>query len=478
MTILLLAVNSAWTHTNPALYYMREMIRELPHQLKMEELTLKTQLFEALEIIYSHRPEIICLSVYIWNRTYLQRLIPEIRKLFPQARFVLGGPEADNAQLAELLGPEDTVITGSGEADFYMLAKAGFPPGVPLSPEPCLPLAQIPFPYHPEDRVLLQNRLIYYETSRGCPYKCIYCLSSSDDRMERRFQAEDPKELDRLYSELDALVALKPRTIKFIDRSFNVFPKLAHSIWQYIIDLEQDCEFHFEIYPDLLSESDIALLEKVPAGRIRFEIGVQSTNNDVMNLVNRKTDWRRIRPVLIELQRRTNIRLHTDLICGLPGEKADSIVNSINEIAFTKPHEIQLGMLKILPHTPMLAIARERGYLFMADPPYQVLASDELSFEQICHFENLAHCINLYWNKGDFTSLFDVLMRSHSPYEIFLKLMEYHLQRSFAYHSMEQKKRFALMRDLILECYYSAETVEAYQEDWRRTGSRGEADLK
>jgi hypothetical protein len=478
MTVLLLAVNSAWTHTNPALYYLREMIRELPHQVKMEELTLKTHIFEALEIIYQHQPDIICLSVYIWNRSYLQRLIPEIRKLFPTARFVLGGPEAGNAHLNELLNAEDTVITGSGESAFYELAQAGFVHGSPAPEESCLPLAQIPFPYRPEDRLLLQNRLIYYETTRGCPYKCIYCLSSSDNRLEKRFQAEDLEEQKRLCAELDALVALQPRTIKFIDRSFNVFPILAHTIWQYIIDLEQDREFHFEIYPDLLTDADIALLAKVPKGRIRFEIGVQSTNNAVMSLVNRKSDWNKIRPVLLELRKRTEIRLHTDLICGLPGENADSIIHSINEIAYTRPHEIQLGMLKILPNTPMLPIAQERGYMFMADPPYQVLATDTLSFEDICHFEHLAHCINLYWNKGDFGCVFEALMRSHSPCEIFCKLMQYHHQRSFAYHSMEQKKRFALLRDMILECYYSSEIVEAYQEDWRRSGFRGEVDLK
>lgn len=483
MKILLLAVNSAWTHTNPALFYFRELIRELPYQVEMEELTLKTQICEALELIYPKKPDLICLSVYIWNRIYLQKLIPELRKLLPDTRFILGGPEVMDAGLSSILQASDIVIEGCGEAAFKELAAKGFAvenhnPAHVYQADKHLSLAQIPFAYRSEDKKLLANRLVYYETGRGCPFACVYCLSANDSRNEKRFDITLTTERQKLHSELDTLISLEPRTIKFIDRSFNIYPELAQAIWKYIIALEYECEFHFEIYPDLLREEDLQLLEQVPENRIRFEIGIQSTNNFVMDKVQRKSDWKRMKPILLQLRKRTNIRIHTDLICGLPTEDKASVIRSVNEIAATFPHEIQLGMLKILPNTPMQKIAMESAYLYLSEPPYQVLASDALTFEEICHFENLAHCINLYWNKGDFCCLFETLMIHFEPYEIFLKLMEYHQQRSFTYHSMEQRKRFALVRDMIRECFCERQYILAYQQDWQNAGFRGEVDLK
>lgn len=475
--LLFVSINSAWTHSNLALYYLREMIRDLPYQIAMEEFTLKTQPLEALEIINLHQPDFICFSVYIWNRIYLQKLIPELKKLFPDTKLILGGPEAMNEDLLSTTSRYDIIIQGSGEAIFRKLAAEEFEERGIIHSELQTPLYAIPFPYHPSDREILQDRLVYYECSRGCPYSCVYCLSANDLRNEIRFDVTVKEDVLRLHKELDALVALSPRTIKFVDRSFNLYPKLAHAIWKYIIDLDCTCDFHFEIYPDLLKESDLKILEKAPPGRIRFEIGIQSTNDSVMKQVKRNSHWKKIQPILKELRKRSSVRIHTDLICGLPSEDKKSLLASINAVAATFPHEIQLGMLKILPDTAMYTIAQDSGYLWLDHPPYQVIATDTLSFEDICELEKLAHAFNLYWNKGEFCQLFALLMQDYEAVFIFERIVKMHSERSFPYHSMEQKKRFKLIRDMILEYYPAQQYQQAYRQDWKNMSFRGEVDL-
>jgi hypothetical protein len=277
---------------------------------------------------------------------------------------------------------------------------------------------------------------VYYETSRGCPFSCVYCLSAEDGRNEARFDVDDPKQRRKLYRELDALVKLEPKTVKFVDRSFNVHPRLARVVWDYVISRSPDCEFHFEIYPDLLREEDIILLEQAPPGLIRFEIGIQTVNPAVSAACRRRSAWYKAKTRLTQLRGRTNLTLHTDLIAGLPGEGYASILNSVNELASVLPHEIQLGMLK-----PMQAIARERGYVWQSDPPYQALSTDRLSFRQLCRLQDLARLLNLYWNKGEFATQWEELLGSHKATDILLALLKHHQLNGLPLHSMAKPKR-------------------------------------
>ncbi len=440
LKVLLIGINSAWYQSNPALYYLRNAISDLDMDIRIIELILSEPLPDVLARLYQEKAGAYCFSAYIWNREYLEKLIPELKKLLPEARIVLGGPEAAQGDFG--LSRGDHIVIGPGEGAFRKLAESGFalPGGIHEAAAPHL--NDIPFPYSPADKHALQNKLVYYECSRGCPFHCVYCLSALDGRNEARFDPSRESDRNSLYKELDRLLELEPRTLKFVDRSFNINPQLARLIWDYAILREQACEFHFEIYPELVRDEDILLLEKAPPDRIRFETGIQSVDPEVNETCGRGSNWPQARGILKKLRQRTNVCIHADLLAGLPGEGIDSILNSLDELAATFPHEIQLGLLKILPDTPMLAIARRRGYIWMDRPPYQVLASDALSFDDISRLQDLARVVNLYWNKGEFASEWkEYLSRGNKASSLLLSLLDLHHSRSLPLHSISKRRR-------------------------------------
>jgi len=443
----MVAINSSWSQSNLALYYLREMIRDLHYEVHLLTWTLKDQPLDILHALYAQNPDVICFSAYIWNRIFLQQLVPDLKKMLPQSKIVVGGPEASN--FGNAFGETDFVISGAGEAAFRALAESGFSRKELEADVPKhLPLKQIPFPYRAEDKSTLQGKLVYYECYRGCPYHCAYCLSASDDRNELRFDPDKPNEVQKLYAELDAIKQLEPKTIKFVDRSFNIHSKLARLIWSYFIETDCPCEAHFEIYPDLLTEADIALLEKAPECRIRFEIGVQTTNSAVSEICGRSSNWEKAKAVLNELKSRTKVRIHADLIAGLPSEDFASVLRSVNELCATHPDAVQLGTLKILPGTPMVEIARLRAYLWQDSPPYQCLASDAISFEQMCTLERMARVLNLYWNKEEFATEWQVMLQNHLATEIIFAILDVHSRLGYELHSLAKSKRAAVMAEI------------------------------
>lgn len=440
LRVCLIALNSAWYQSNFALYYLRNCLQGLPLSARILEFTTSEPLTDVLQGIVLQKPDLLCFSAYIWNRSYLQNLLPELKKLLPRARLVLGGPEAGEGVFG--LGAEDYLVQGPGEGAFRKLAESGFelPGGVYAEPAPLL--KDLPFPYLAKDKPALRDKLVYYESSRGCPFRCVYCLSARDERNELRFDVSLPGELTKLHSELDHLVALQARTLKFIDRSFNIHPRLAREIWQHALSYATACEFHFEIYPDLLCEEDLRLLERAPAGRIRLEIGIQTVNPAISRNCHRKSDWKKAKPMLQALRERTQACIHADLLAGLPGETYRSILHSLDELAECFPHELQLGLLKILPATPMQEIARQRNYRWMEQPPYQILCSDKLSFAQVSKLYDLSRIINLYWNKQEFPELWKGLIQSgHKASQLFLRLLEYHLRHGLQLHSISRLHR-------------------------------------
>jgi hypothetical protein len=449
--ICLVAVNSAWYQSNPALYYLRQMVADLPCRCLIREFTVNDLPLEVLRGIVEAGPDIVCFSAYIWNRMYLQELIPQVKRLLPGTRIGVGGPEAGDGSFG--LDGNDIVIEGPGESAFRELAENGFKARGGTTGRENLPLKDIPFPYVRSDRETLKGKLVYYETSRGCPFSCVYCLSAEDERNEARFDVDTPGQRKKLFRELDALVKLEPKTVKFVDRSFNVHPRLARVVWERVIGLDRACEFHFEIYPGLLNREDLEILERVPRDRIRLEVGIQTVNPAVSAACRRRSDWRKTRSMLELIRQRTNVILHTDLIAGLPGESYGSVLNSVNELASVLPHEIQLGMLKILPGTPMQAIARERGYVWQSDPPYQALSTDRLSFRQLCRLQDLARILNLYWNKGEFTTQWEGLLASHKATDILLALLKHHRRYGLPLHSMAKSKREQVFQTVVAGIY-------------------------
>ena len=433
--IVFVALNSSWSQSNLALYYLRESVCDLDYESTILTFTMKEPLMQILNEVYRHNADIICLSAYIWNRPQLLRIYRELAKLLPEALFVVGGPEASHFQSL----PRCEVILGPGERAFRALAEAGFIGSIDSAQE--ILLKDIPFPYRSSDLEDLQDHLVYYECYRGCPYNCIYCLSACDSRHQPRFDLSQPSEQEKLYNELTTLSRLKPRTLKFIDRSFNVQKDLAHAIWRYILEKLPEHDSHFEIYPDLLDEDDFAILEQIPEGKIRFEIGIQSTNDEVLQRCGRQSSWEKSKAGLISLKERTKVRIHADLIAGLPGEDFDSVTRSLDELCACEPAAVQLGMLKILPDTPMLEIARENSYLWLDDPPYQVLASDALSYTELCELDDYAHLLSLYWNKEEFPQLWHELLQKYRATELLRKLRAIHLRQGLPLHSVSAKRR-------------------------------------
>lgn len=441
-------MNSAWYQSNPALYYLRGCLRGLPYSLSLREFTLAEPLFDILTRIVRDRPDVACFSAYVWNSGQLRQLLPELKKLQPGLKIVLGGPEALDGAFG--LSEGDFVVKGPGEGVFRVLAEAGFklPGGVYEAPAPAL--RDLPFPYHKTDQAALQGKLVYYESSRGCPFRCAYCLSALDTRNEARFDPSLASDRRKLYSELDRLLELKPRTLKFVDRSFNAHPSLARLIWDHAIRQGEACEFHFEIYPDLLTEEDLLILEKAPPGRIRFEVGVQTVNPAVARACGRNSNWRKVKAALNALRERTRICVHADLLVGLPGESYPSVLHSLDELASTLPAEIQLGMLKILPDTPMRDIAAQRGYLWLKDPPWQVLQTDALSFEQVARLQELAKIINLYWNKAEFSAQWrELLCAGNRASRSCLRLLKLHQHKGLTLHSVAKGTRAEVFAELL-----------------------------
>jgi len=438
LKVLLTGVNASWTHSNLALYYLRTLITDLSHEVHILELTLKQSVSEALEIIYQAKPEVLCASIYIWNAEYWKQLVSEVRKLLPQAVIIAGGPEISFNQKSRDAVKPDILIEGYGEAAFRALAERNFACSEKVITGERMPLEQIPFPYTESDKARLHGKMIYYEASRGCACRCSYCLSARDEECEQL-------PIERVKTDLHKLIALQPKVIKLVDRSFNQNRKWARAIWQEVIKLETDIPFHFEVHPDWLEEEDFQLLSQAPQGRIQFEIGIQSVHSQTLRMVNRKSDWKQVKVHLEALRMRTVIPLHTDLIVGLPKEGNDEIRASVNAVFQTYPHELQLGFLKILAGTPLAEKASEIGYIWSETAPYQVLQTSELEFDEIRLWEKIAQLINQYWNTGDFSTVWRKVITWREPVQCLFELLELNLGEYRQLHPLSRIKRFEQM---------------------------------
>lgn len=464
MKLLLLSVNASWTHSCLALYYLRNAVSDLDYDVEIVELTLKQTISEALEIIYSKAPDVLCLSVYIWNVEYLKVLIPEVRKLLPQTIVMAGGPEVGyNQASADFLKP-DILIKGYGEKAFRELAAAGFQSDEKVIQGEQIPLQEMPFPYNESDKINLKGKMIYYEASRGCACKCIYCLSAREEEL-------DWLPVERVCADLDKLLEFEPKVVKFVDRSFNYNKLWSRSIWRYVIGLDTTVPFHFEVHPDWLEQEDMEILSKAPQGRIQLEIGIQSIHPETLRLICRPSDWHKVKINLDALREHTHIPLHTDLIVGLPDENIQQIIESINAVLKINPHELQLGFLKVLNGTPMHDYASKHHYIWSETAPYQVMQNPYLSFQEIVHLEKIAQIINQYWNKGDFQAVWKKAIEWREPYLCLEQILQLNMALDGALHSIDRVNRFNLMAAWI-EQFWSDEhrsyLKDALKWDWCR----------
>lgn len=411
MKILFSAINAKYIHTNPAVLYLHQVGLAAGWHSQIRSFSINEPVGYILSELYQDRADVIAFSCYIWNIEIVLKLAADIRKVQPGCIIVLGGPEV-SYRPRQILGDNpavDCVISGEAEA-VWPQALAAWQKGmkqpnlpgvsyrkggaiVAAEPEAAtLPLLdEIPFPYR--DASPDRSKIVYYESSRGCPFGCTYCLSSLERGV--RFLP-----LDRVKGDLSRLIALEPREIKFVDRTFNCDEPRARAILDIILQLPGQARFHMEISPWLLSDKFLDYLEKLPKDRFSFEIGVQSTHEPTLKAVKRPGNWQRACSNIHRLRQFSNIHLHLDLIAGLPEEDYQTFKNSFNQVYNLKPHHLQLGFLKVLPGTEIRRNAKDFGYQYQQHPPYEVLSTRWLSFGELNDLHHIEDVLEKYYNSG------------------------------------------------------------------------------
>ena len=431
MKIFLTAINAKYIHSNLAVYSLRAYAKDYQEQIAIGEYTINNRVDYILEQIYKAKPDVLCFSCYIWNMDYVEELITEYHKLCPEVPIWVGGPEVSyevETFLAE--HPQVTgVMIGEGERTFkqlcrYYVNRAGFLEEIrgiafrdqdsgktiftPVQ-EP-MNMSDIPFCYdHIEN---FENRIIYYESSRGCPFNCSYCLSSIDKKLRFR-------DIELVKKELAFFIEKKVPQVKFVDRTFNCRHDHAMEIWRFVKEHDNGItNFHFEISADLLNEEELALIHDMRPGLIQLEIGVQSTNETTIREIHRTMKLELLKDIVRKIQDGENIHEHLDLIAGLPYEDYATFAKSFDEIYELKPNQLQLGFLKVLKGSYMYEHAAEYEIVYHAKTPYEVMKTKWLSFDDVLKIKQVEEMLEVYYNSGQF--------------EITMKVMEPLFESAFA----------------------------------------------
>jgi len=467
MQISLITLNARYSHSCPALFHVRNALAQaMPEsRLVLHQFTINDPYYQTLVRITGDQPEILCFSVYIWNADYTMRLVADLRRALPQVPIILGGPEATFMAL-ESLPPGCTVVRGEVEGlgdDFFRDLAAGTLQGEYLA-TPAPPFAM---PYLENDFAAhLENRNIYYESSRGCPFSCSYCLSSVGQGVRSR-------ELGEVERELAQILAHNPKIIRFVDRTFNALPERALAIWRWLLAQPGETLFHFEIAPDLFSDEMLAFLVEVPQGRFQFEIGLQSTNPATLEAVNRRIDLARAGENIRRLVALGNIHLHLDLILGLPCETEATFRTSLNEAFAMAPHHLQMGLLKVLPGTAISRAADDFGLVSSATPPYSVLATRWLEHADLRRLFWLGECLEGFYNNRFFRNTLDYIRKNgEEPFAFFAQLLSICQETDFFSLAKTQE----LMTRMLVELAQTRSDRELFCElvrfDWLVSGQR------
>jgi radical SAM superfamily enzyme YgiQ (UPF0313 family) len=434
MKILLTAINTKFVHSNLAVRYLNAFTKDMDYRGKIREFSINDRDEKILEEIIKEKPNVVAFSTYIWNVEIIKRLSNLIKLVDENIEILYGGPEVSYDSpniLKELNG--DYIIEGEGEKTYrefveYKLGKRELESirGLHYKKEeqvysngkrPLMNMDELVFPY--EENEDLDNKIVYYEGSRGCPFNCKYCLSSTIHGV--RFL-----DIDRVKRELEYFIKKEVRLVKFVDRTFNCNHKFTMEIWEFLINQDTNTKFHFEISADILKDKEIELLRKVPNDRFQFEVGVQTTNDKVLNKINRFVNFSDIKEKVEELEKVKNIKQHLDLIAGLPGEDYESFKKSFNEVYLIKPEEIQLGFLKLLRGSSMREEAEEYGMKYSPYPPYEILKTKDISYDELLILKKVEEMVDKYYNSGKFNNIIKYLVKKfETPFEFYLSLGEY-----------------------------------------------------
>ena len=461
MKILLAACNAKYIHSNLAVYNLRAYAEDYRKNIVLKEYTINQQKDEILRDIYLEKPDVICFSCYIWNISFVKEIAEDLKKILPDSIFWAGGPEVsfDAEDFLKKNPGFFGVMVGEGEETFrelcrFYVDKKGSLEEIPGIAFGCgekirhngwreiMDLSNVPFAY--EDMEDFRNKIVYYESSRGCPFSCSYCLSSVDKKLRFR-------NLDLVKKELQFFIDRKVPQVKFVDRTFNCKHSHAMEIWKYILEHDNGItNFHFEISADLLKEEELSLMEKMRPGLIQLEIGVQSTNPETIKAIRRTMDFKKLSEIVDRIHCFENIHQHLDLIAGLPYENYESFQNSFNQVYALKPEQLQLGFLKVLKGSLMKEMAEEYGIIHKEKEPYEVLSTKWLSYGEILKLKTVESMVEVYYNSGQFQNILNYMESFfEDAFSLYEELGKFYEEKGYHSISHSRMRRYEILLEFL-----------------------------
>ena len=463
MKILLAACNAKNIHSNLAVYNLKSCSGEYSSSVVVKEYTINQIRDDILKDIYLEQPDVVCFSCYIWNISFVRELVPDLKKILPQVEFWAGGPEV-SYDAVEFLKKNPVffgVMVGEGEETFHELAGyyierkpetlSGIR-GVAFRDEnkgrdivhtgwrELMDLSKVPFAY--SNLTEFKNRIIYYESSRGCPFSCSYCLSSIDKKLRFR-------DIGLVKKELQFFIDNKVPQVKFVDRTFNCKHDHAMEIWRYITENDNGItNFHFEISADLLRAEELALMKTMRPGLIQLEIGVQSTNPQTIKAIRRTMDFEKLKGIVEQIHSFGNIHQHLDLIAGLPYEGYDSFHKSFCDVYALRPEQFQLGFLKVLKGSHMMEMTGEYQILYKDREPYEVLSTAWLTYGEILRLKMVESMVEVYYNSGQFKNTLVFLEKYFDdPFRMYEALGRFYEKKGYSEISHSRMRRYEILME-------------------------------
>ena len=475
MKIVLTAINAKYIHSNLAVYCLRAFAKPYKDEIEIAEYTINQQVDDILMDLYKKKPDVLCFSCYIWNLNYVEEIIREVKKIFPELPIWVGGPEVsyDAKDVLERL-PEVTGVTfGEGEETFLELMEYYHGvekelkdiKGIAYRDEQnqiqvnewrkTIDLSTVPFVYH--DMADFKNKIIYYESSRGCPFSCSYCLSSVDKCLRFR-------DINLVKEELKFFIEAEVPQVKFVDRTFNCKHSHAMEIWRFIMEHDKGItNFHFEVAADLLNEEELQLISQMRPGLIQLEIGVQSTNDATIKEIRRTMKFDEVARIVKRINEGGNVHQHLDLIAGLPFEDLETFKKSFDDVYHLYPEQLQLGFLKVLKGSYMEEMKESYGLVYKSRPPYEVLYTKWLSYEDVLTLKSVEEMVEVYYNSGQFTYTLKELEKEFtSPFALYLALGAYYENHELHLMNHSRITRYEILLGFIQSLH--TEKEELYRE--------------
>ena len=463
LKILLAACNAKYIHSNLAVYNLKSCSGEYSPNVVIKEYTINQIQDDILKDIYLEQPDVICFSCYIWNISFVKELVPDLKKILPHVDFWAGGPEV-SYDAVEFLKKNPAffgVMVGEGEETFHELAgyyierkpenlkeirgvafhdETKVPDIVHTGWRELMDLSKVPFAY--SNLTEFKNRIIYYESSRGCPFSCSYCLSSIDKKLRFR-------DIELVKKELQFFIDNKVPQVKFVDRTFNCKHDHAMAIWRYITEHDNGItNFHFEISADLLREEELALMKTMRPGLIQLEIGVQSTNPQTIKAIRRTMDFEKLKGIVEQIHGFGNIHQHLDLIAGLPYEGYESFHKSFCDVYALRPEQFQLGFLKVLKGSHMMEMTGEYQILYKDREPYEVLSTAWLTYGEILGLKMVESMVEVYYNSGQFKHTLVFLEQYfEDPFRMYEALGRFYEKKGYSEISHSRMRRYEILME-------------------------------